>query len=360
MNPLSEKHGLNESSSAPLVSVIMPTYNAEKWVSRAIDNLIAQTYPHLELIIVDDASQDGTVQVTRDKLKKDFRRDWKIIELGRNGGPSAARNVGIKAATGSWVQFLDSDDLLAANKIELQMAICAGALSDVSAVYSPWRFFYLDGEKITWEGPIVQTDMEGKAPIMCLVGGDRYLHNAGLTRRSVLEQIGGFDEALRFWECEEINVRVARTGRLLRVHSDEPLYLWRMHREKSYLGGDKARYGMAANALSWIELMWEAGGHRTLEQLGLRPVDRKQIIGGCTMWARRLYAQDRAAFHKFVAMARKLEPGISPAYPKYASLISRFAGYETAEAVARLGAMPKNLARWGLRKMRPRKGSIFD
>src|SRR5476651_2268762 len=66
-----------------LVSVIMPTYNAEKWVTDAIDNLKAQTWRNLELIIVDDASSDTTVAVARKKLEKDFDRAWKIIEVER-------------------------------------------------------------------------------------------------------------------------------------------------------------------------------------------------------------------------------------------------------------------------------------
>src|SRR5579871_6632263 len=102
----------------------MPTYHAAKWVTKTIDSLIAQTYPHHELVVVDDGSQDDTVAVVRDKLTRDFRNHWQIIELGRNGGPSAARNVGLGAATGSWVQFIDSDDLIAPDKFERQMAFC--------------------------------------------------------------------------------------------------------------------------------------------------------------------------------------------------------------------------------------------
>jgi glycosyltransferase involved in cell wall biosynthesis len=105
----------------------MPTYHAAKWVATTIDSVIAQTYPHLELIVVDDGSQDDTVSVVRRKLAADFRNDWKIIELGANRGPSAARNAGLTAANRSWVQFLDSDDLIPPTKFERQMAYCARA-----------------------------------------------------------------------------------------------------------------------------------------------------------------------------------------------------------------------------------------
>jgi glycosyltransferase involved in cell wall biosynthesis len=343
-----------------LVSVIMPTYNAEKWVTDAIDNLKAQTWRNLELIIVDDASSDTTVAVARKKLEKDFDRAWKIIEVERNGGPSAARNLGVKSAAGEWLQFLDSDDLLAPEKLSLQMAVCENASPDLVAVYSPWRVFFLDDGKITWAAPLADTDMTGKKPIMCLAGADRYLHNAGLVRRSTYEKIGGFDERLRFWECEEINVRIAKAGRLERVRSKEPLYLWRLYRDKSYLGGDKARYKMAPVALSWIELFWEGGEHKTLTELDLLPQDRREILVGCTMWLRRLYPVDRPAFRQFLAMMRKLEPGFRPATPAYAAFLSRFMGYEAAEAVAQLGGLPRRLARKTLRMLGRHSNTMLD
>ena len=67
-----------------LISVIMPTHNAAKWVTHTIDNLAAQTYPHFELIVSDDGSQDDTVSVVRSKLAKSFKNPWQIIER-RNG-----------------------------------------------------------------------------------------------------------------------------------------------------------------------------------------------------------------------------------------------------------------------------------
>jgi glycosyltransferase involved in cell wall biosynthesis len=238
-----------------LVSVVMPTYNSAKWVNETIDNLILQTYPHIELVVVDDGSRDDTVEVVRNKLRNDFKHDWQIIELGNNRGPSAARNVGLRAATGSWVQYLDSDDFMSPSKFSLQMAHCEQASSEVSAVYSSLRQCYVDSGKITLTGQLTQPDMVGKAPIMCLVSNHRPLHSAGLARRSVLQQIGGFDESLRFWECEEVTFRLAKAGRLEKVPSAQPLYLWRQHRDRVYLGGDDARYHSTPVALSWIELM---------------------------------------------------------------------------------------------------------
>jgi glycosyltransferase involved in cell wall biosynthesis len=337
-----------------LVSVIMPTFNAANWVVDAIDNLEAQTYPHIELILVDDASQDDSVAIAKDRLAKGFKRGWQIVELKRNVGPSAARNIGAKAASGEWIQFLDSDDFLAPEKLESQMAVCATAPSTVSAVYSSWQRCFCDDGHITLTGPYHVTDMEGKAPLMCLVGDHRYLHNAGLVRRTVFEAIGGFDETLRFWECEEINVRIARAGRLIRVPSDKPFYLWRMHRGRDYLGGNNARYRLAPAGLSWIGLLIDAAGQRPLAELNLPAAHHGEVLDSITSWARRLYARERDAFRQFLAEARKLDPDFAPTHPSHVAWLSRHVGHEKAEAVAHLLGLPKSLAREGLRNLKRR------
>lgn len=344
-----------------LVSVIMPTYNAEKWVAATIDSISAQTYPGVELIVVDDGSTDETVSVVRQKLEKDFKASWQVIELEGNRGPSAARNVGLRAASGSWVQFMDSDDFLAPTKFERQMAVCANVPEHVSAVYSPWRRCYVDSGQMTWEGPIVDPDMRGKAPIMCLVAACRPLHSAGLARRATLDQIGGFDESLRFWECEEITVRLAKAGRLEPAKADEPLYIWRLHREKIYIGGDEARYRSTHVAMTWIAQLVKAAEDKPLDRLNLSRQDRDNLLNDCTLWARLLYSHDRSAFAEYLSMARKLDPHIAPSNPKYVAQLSRYVGYENAEAVAKLGRTPKTLARKALQRLnlRPRN-SLFD
>jgi glycosyltransferase involved in cell wall biosynthesis len=339
----------------------MPTHNSEKWVGETIDNLIAQTYPHFELIVVDDGSRDGTVSLVREKLGTDFKNSWRIIELDTNVGPSAARNRGLQVASGSWVQFLDSDDFMAPTKLELQMAYCAQAPSDVVAVYSPWRQCFVDNGKVSWVGPLVQPSMADRAPIMCLVGNHRPLHSSGLARRSVLDQIGGFDEMLRFWEFEELNFRLAKAGRLECVPALAPLYLWRQHRDKVYIGGDEARYHSSHVALTWIELILRGLDYKSFDQLELSAADRKDILHYSSHWARTLFQHDRGAFRRYVAAARNLDPKLAPAYPRLISAISRHVGYEAAEAMVSLAKAPRDLARRTLQALRPGpRDSAFD
>jgi len=331
-----------------LISVIMPTHNSAKWVTYTIDNLAAQTYRHFELIVADDGSQDDTVSVVRSKLAKGFKNPWQIVELRNNRGPSAARNLALKAAKGTWVQYLDCDDFLAPSKFELQAAHCARVAADVAAVYSAWIQCYIDDGRVTLLGRAPQPDMDGRAPIMCLVGPDRLLQGAALTRRSVLEQIGGWDEALRFWECEELTFRIAKAGRLERVPSAGPLYFWRQPRGKTYIGAIKARYHTTAVALGWIDLMLRCLDHKSLADSGLSLRDRQDVLHSISFWARELFRVDRTAFRRYLAKARKLDPNLRPAYPAVISAISRLIGYERAETIVDLGRLPWNV----LRKLR--------
>jgi glycosyltransferase involved in cell wall biosynthesis len=102
----------------PLVSIIIPAYNAEEYLAETIESALAQTWPQIEIIIVDDGSADNTVAIT-----KRFESDRVKICLQKNKGAAAARNRGLKEAKGQFVQFLDADDLLKADKIATQVKL---------------------------------------------------------------------------------------------------------------------------------------------------------------------------------------------------------------------------------------------
>lgn len=98
------------------VSVVIPVYNTEKYVGECLDSLLAQTMPEWEAICVDDGSTDGSLSVEREYAAKDSR--VKVIELEQNAGQALARNVGLAAAQGDYVYFLDSDDMVAPEGLE--------------------------------------------------------------------------------------------------------------------------------------------------------------------------------------------------------------------------------------------------
>jgi teichuronic acid biosynthesis glycosyltransferase TuaG len=101
------------------ISVIMPTYNSERYIKKAIGSVLSQTYKNLELIIIDDCSSDATKEIILDISRHDTR--IKFFRLDENSGAAVARNLGIKNATGKYLAFLDSDDEWYQKKLELQI-----------------------------------------------------------------------------------------------------------------------------------------------------------------------------------------------------------------------------------------------
>lgn len=102
-----------------LVSIIMPTFNSEKFVSKSIQSVLNQTYTNWELLITDDLSTDNTVAIVESHVKNDSR--IKLFKLDKNSGAAIARNNSINNSKGRYIAFLDSDDLWLANKLELQI-----------------------------------------------------------------------------------------------------------------------------------------------------------------------------------------------------------------------------------------------
>lgn len=102
----------------PLVSVIMPAYNSEHWISRSLNSVLNQTLKKIEIVVIDDCSSDSTTNIVKDIEKTDSRIT--LIELERNSGVANARNIGIDRANGQYVAFLDADDCWAKDKLKVQ------------------------------------------------------------------------------------------------------------------------------------------------------------------------------------------------------------------------------------------------
>lgn len=103
----------------PLVSVITPMYNGEKYLTEMIDSVINQTYSNWELVIVDDYSTDNSCKIVEEYVKQDSR--IRLIKQKKNAGPAEARRVSIKNAKGKYIAFLDCDDIWMPEKLEKQI-----------------------------------------------------------------------------------------------------------------------------------------------------------------------------------------------------------------------------------------------
>jgi len=173
-----------------LVSILIPVYNAEAFVADAIQSALDQTWPAKEIIAVNDGSTDRSLEIL-----KSFGSRVRIIEQ-ENRGASAARNRALREAQGEFIQYLDADDLLAPNKIKIQMRrLLSEPPGRVAA--SAWGRFYDLPQKTVFTTEPVWTDSNAVDWLInSWCGGGMMPCHAWLTPRAVADQAGLWDETL--------------------------------------------------------------------------------------------------------------------------------------------------------------------
>ncbi|SPF40178.1 Glycosyl transferase family 2 [Candidatus Sulfotelmatobacter kueseliae] len=193
----------------PLVSVIIPTYNRAEVICETIENIFQQTYPNLELIVVDDGSTDDTPSVLRSYGN---RIRWAAQE---NAGPSAARNRGISMAKGEVIAFQDSDDAWHPTKIERQVSLLQRGGESVVCCLCNCNV-ERDGRVVhSFEtAPIYPPIEEGMWLNVTEVLATRCVlfNQAVAVRRKALVRVGGFDESFRLMEDMELALRLSLEG----------------------------------------------------------------------------------------------------------------------------------------------------
>ena len=215
----------------PLVSIIIPTFNRLKWISVCLDSIKSQTYPHIETLVIDDGSTDGTVAWLKSQPDYSFVG---VHEQPKNGGASVARNDGIRLAQGELIAFIDSDDALLPNHIEKAV--------NVFREYPNTGLFCCDSTIIDSEGEVlfggrtwhqIQSEQRNHA----VKSGFRTLSNIfefshifpGFTLpKAVFEKVGDFDQSIFPMDDYDLSLRVAGAGYGV-YYCDEPLALRREH-----------------------------------------------------------------------------------------------------------------------------------
>lgn len=128
----------------PKVSIITPVYNSSNYINSTINSVLSQTYTNWEWIIVDDLSKDNSVEIINEFVKKDKR--IKLIRSKENLGSGLSRNIAIDNANGTFIAFLDSDDLWDANKLEIQINFMRQ--NNLAFSYSSYRYINEKGIEI--------------------------------------------------------------------------------------------------------------------------------------------------------------------------------------------------------------------
>ena len=234
------------------VSIIMPAYNAEKYIAESIRSVLAQSYSNWELIVINDGSTDKTEEIVRAYASDDR---IKYI-LQRNGGQGKARNKGIKSSTGTLIAFLDSDDLWAENKLELQVR----ALNEmgVDLVFSDGFFFTgtdSSNERCKFSENYGRFARFGKfsGPQMfdLLLEHNSIPTLSVLARKSLLLEVGLFEEeGITSVKCEDYDLwlRLAKNGAVF-YGMQQPLVRYRIHPEAS----SRKAYEMATAEITVVK-----------------------------------------------------------------------------------------------------------
>ena len=194
----------------PLISVIMPCFNAENSIRDSINSALAQTYRNIELIIIDDGSRDGSVKIIKSLAQSDSR--IALLEQG-NEGPSAARNAGLRRARGDLIAFLDADDTWAPSCLaELSAPLNSSIRTSLS--YCGWQNLWDVGND---QEPYIPPIYEGQDKNLKLFTSCRWPIHAALTRRQCIEKVGGFDEALSSCMDFDLWLKIGTGERIERV-----------------------------------------------------------------------------------------------------------------------------------------------
>jgi glycosyltransferase involved in cell wall biosynthesis len=193
-----------------LVSVVIPLYNKEPYISQTLQSVMNQTYSNLECIIVDDGSTDKSVEITK-KFISDNKLSWTLISQV-NSGQTKARNLGIKQALGEYIAFLDSDDLWPPDKLELQVREIERSPNTV-LVLSAYAIF----KNASSVPRIVRHKNVSKmnAQWLDMRGFGGGLESLGLMKRTALDQIGLFDENLSTSSGLDLSMRLEKVGKIV-------------------------------------------------------------------------------------------------------------------------------------------------
>jgi glycosyltransferase involved in cell wall biosynthesis len=205
--------------AAPLVSVILPTYDRQEFLAEAIETVAEQTYDEIELIIVDDHSPESPRDIVENAPDEGLR-DVVFVRHDENKGASAARNTGIKRASGELIALLDDDDLWVSDKIERQVAEFRRSGSEVGVVCTGIRSVDADGATFRTK----EVGLSGKITKQLLCGAGVPTPSV-LVRLSVINDAGLFDERLQLYEDQEWMIRLSQQGEFRSV--SDPLVISR-------------------------------------------------------------------------------------------------------------------------------------
>ncbi len=235
----------------PLVSILIPAYNAGEWIAQSLQSAMAQTWQRKEIIVVDDGSTDGTAEVARRMAS----RDVKVVST-ENRGLSRAVNHAYSLCQGDYIQELDSDDLLSPDKVERQLAALREGDSKRILLSSPWGYFYYRPRLARFIPNSLWRDLSPVEWLLTKMNENLHMQNATwLVSRELAEAAGPWDERLHYDQDGEYFARVVVASAGTRfVPEGKVFYRASNSNRISYIGNsDKKRHSLLLSMMLQIQ-----------------------------------------------------------------------------------------------------------
>ena len=239
------------------VSIIIPCFNNEHFIEEAIESALNQSYHAVEVIVVDDGSTDSSWQ----KIEKYHERI--VARRQTNAGACVARNKGLSIATGKWIKFLDADDVLNPDCIELQIANCH---NERVVVFGDCEYIDVNGSAIPKSPNDNSTQLnEGDFAILSSFFSTPILTSTTLFARSVLTEFKGFNPLVQRGQEHELNLRLYLNG-IDFQYFPQACYLYRQHESPERISISKRRLHFFSyfDNFQWLVSLAENGSRGSI------------------------------------------------------------------------------------------------
>lgn len=305
--------------ASDLVSVVIPVFNCKDYLARCIESALSQTHKPLEIVAVDDGSTDGSADVLASYASRI------AVVSQANSGPSAARNNGVTHTSGSYLAFLDSDDLWDPRKTEVQFAALKEHPRAV-AVYCDHRSVDAEDHVMGYTGALEHSRSSGSI-LEDLIRGQRIKSpTLVMVKREAFDAVGGFDTTLRYSEDYDLWLRLAVKGPIL--YQVETLASYRVHGGNVSLAPGQELKAYEGNMYALEKLVFENSG----VDLRIKELAREKLYSTALSlgWARRRAGSARGAAQAY-RCALALEPASLRAWTGFLSSFFSSMGYSARE-----------------------------
>lgn len=189
-------------SEFPFFTIVIPTYNHGHFIRKCLESVLNQTYTHWEIIVVNNYSEDNTVEVVKSFSDSRIR----LVNFSNEGIIAASRNRGIELANGDWICFLDSDDLFCPNKLEELL----GSVMTSDVIYHDLDMY--SDSRLIWKKKVKGRELKGNIEKDLIINGNALPCSSVAVRKNILNAVSGFSEDQNLFAVEDSDcwIRIAR------------------------------------------------------------------------------------------------------------------------------------------------------